>query len=282
MKLIQFSSQQAPNRFILQPGWFMGRTDGLQHTALHLQTLTGNLGGKGIHKTVPFMFGNNRYLAAQKAAKALQENPDPSRAKTPERQRRKRTWVWRGWAAARWAGVEGEREGTEGVPLVCAMAEVQKPQPGQRHLAQSHRCRPSPPCQWLFTSSGRAVGPSWRPQDGQPVGAGSNAHHGASPVPPGSPAWRELCSLGRLQRVSASSFTPKIWARDSTAATAPQPPLSCPSATAATAPGCCSGSVSPQAALAPADRHTDGLHVTLRSQQGLDPGSPFPTLLLKC
>lgn len=72
----------------------MGRTDGLQqHTALHLQTLTGNLGGKGIHKTVPFMFGSNSYLAAQKAAKALQDNPDPSHAKTPERQRRKRTWV---------------------------------------------------------------------------------------------------------------------------------------------------------------------------------------------
>lgn len=139
--------------------------------------------------------------------------------------------MWHEWVAARWAGVEGEREGTEGVPLVCATAEVQKPQPGQRHLAQSHRCRPSPPCQWLFTSSGRAVGPSWRPQDGDPMRAGSSAHHGAGPVPPGSPAWRELCSLGRLQRVSASSFTPKIWARDSTAATAPQPPLSCPSAT---------------------------------------------------
>lgn len=104
MKLIQFSSQQAPNRFILQPGWFMGRTDGLQHTALRLQTLTGNLGGKGIHKTVPFMFWNNRYLAAQKAAKALQENPDPSCAKTPERQRRKRTWVGVAWVGGSTVG----------------------------------------------------------------------------------------------------------------------------------------------------------------------------------
>lgn len=35
----------------------MGRTDGLQHTALRLQTLTGNLGGKGMHKTVPLCLG---------------------------------------------------------------------------------------------------------------------------------------------------------------------------------------------------------------------------------
>lgn len=91
MKLIQFSSQQAPNRFILQPGWFMGRTDGLQHTALRLQALTGNLGGKGIHRTVPFMFGSKSYLAARKAAKAVQENPDPGRSKSSEGQRRKRT-----------------------------------------------------------------------------------------------------------------------------------------------------------------------------------------------
>lgn len=87
------------------------------------------------------------------------------------------------------------------------MAEVQKPQPGQRHFAQSH------PCQWLFTSTGRAVGAPWMPQ---PVGVGSSAHRGASPVPPGS--------LGRLQRVSVSSFPPKIWAQDNTAATTCQPP----------------------------------------------------------
>lgn len=104
MKLIQFSSQQAPNRFILQPGWFMGRTDGLQHTALRLQALTGNLGGKGIHKTVPFIFGNNSYLDAQKAAKALQENPDTSHARTPERQRRKRTCVGVAWVGDRAMG----------------------------------------------------------------------------------------------------------------------------------------------------------------------------------
>lgn len=72
-----------------------------------------------------------------------------------------------------------------------------------------------------------------------------------------------------------SSFPPKIWAQDNTAATTCQPPL------------CHALSLPLGAAAAPCPRRllqTDTRTVSrhLRSQQGSDAGSPFPTLLLKC
>lgn len=92
------------------------------------------------------------------------------------------------------------------------------------------------------------------PRDGEAMGPWGQ------PCPSCSSAWRELCSS---RGISVSSFTPKIRAQDNTAATTSQPlPCPAPVSHSVTAPGCCRGSVSPQAALAPADRHTDGLRVT--------------------
>lgn len=86
----------------------------------------------------------------------------------------------------------------------------------------------------------------------------------------------------QLQGISVSSFTPKIWAQDNTAATTSHPALSCPGVTHChrpwvlqrlRVPSGCAGSCG----------QTHGRSARhLRSQQGLDPGSPFPTPLLKC
>lgn len=98
-------------------------------------------------------------------------------------------------------------------------------------------------------------------------------HRGASPVPPGSPAWRELCSSRGSLRAHSP---PKSGLRTTLRPPPPSPPCPAPVSRTVTAPGCCSGSVSPQAALAPADRHTDGLLVTCAPSRAWIPALHSP------
>lgn len=90
---------------------------------------------------------------------------------------------------------------------------------------------------WPFMSCGTLLDAPGASLFSLPMGVGSGAHPGASPV-------------------SVSSFTPKSGLR----ITLRPPPPSPPSCHSLSLP--LGAAVSPQAALAPADRHTDRLRVT--------------------
>lgn len=93
------------------------------------------------------------------------------------------------------------------------------------------------------------------PRDGEAVGPWGQ------PCPSCSSAWRELCSSrGIYLRELIHPQNPG--SGQHCCHHLPAPPCPAPVSHTVTAPGCCRGSVSPQAALAPADRHTDGLRVT--------------------
>lgn len=152
------------------------------------------------------------------------------------------------------------------------MAEVQNPQPRQSPLAQSHP--------QVVSGFSLAMGELWEPPGC--LGMERPWGRGASPVPPAARHGGSCAAPGGS--ISMSSFTPKIWAQDNTQATTsqPRPALPCPGVTLChcprvlqrlRVPAGCSGSC----------RQTHGRSARhLRSQQGLNPGSPFPTPLLKC
>lgn len=110
--------------------------------------------------------------------------------------------------------------------MVCALAEVQKPQPGQRPLAQSHP--------QVVSGFSPAVGELWEPPGC--LGMERPWGRGVSPVPPGSLSWRELCSSRGIY-LRELIHPQNLGSGQHCCHHLPAPALSCPGVTLSLPPG---------------------------------------------